>query len=39
VLAEVLIYGGPMSGEWESVRFTPVGGLGDTLADLDGELS
>jgi len=39
LLAAVLIYGGPMAGERESVRFTPVGGLGDTLADLDRELS
>jgi phage major head subunit gpT-like protein len=39
VLAEVLSYGGTMSGERESVRFTPVGGLADTLAGLDRELS
>ena len=39
VLAEVLIYGGPLSGERESVRFTPVEELADTLDDLDGELS
>ena len=39
VLAKVLIYGGPMSGERAGVRFTPVGGLGDTLDDLDRELS
>jgi len=39
VLAELLIYGGPMSGKRDGVRFTPVEGLGDTLAGLDRELS
>jgi hypothetical protein len=39
VRAEVLIYGGPISGERAGVRFTSVGGLGDTLDDLDRELS